>query len=82
MYFQVQDKIAQVQDGKSEIQFGSLDCCSIPFDRSKVACQQKISKHKKPISCPFETQIVICFFQILKERNVHLVPVIVDLAFL
>ena len=44
-----------------------LDCCSIPFNQSKVAYKQKISKRKKPITCPFEAQIAIHFFQYLKD---------------
>ena len=55
------------------------------------------AKRKKPITCPFETQIMICpFFAMFKEhykltlgggglfreRRVHLVPLIVDLGFL
>ena len=37
------------------------------LDRSKVAYQQKISKHKKPITWPFEAQIASPFFQYLKD---------------
>ena len=73
VYFQVQDKITQVQGEKSEIQSGplyfcliALYCCSIDarllFNQSEVAYQQKIKKRKKPIIYPFETQIAILFF--------------------
>ena len=73
VYFQVQDKITQVQGEKSEIQSGplycyliALYCCLIDarllFNQSKVAYQQKIRKHKKPIIYPFETKIAIHFF--------------------
>ena len=73
VYFQVQDKITQVQGEKSEIQSGplycyliALYCCSIDarllFNQSEVAYQQKIRKHKKPIIYPFETKIAIHFF--------------------
>ena len=62
VYFQVQDKKTQVQDEKSELQSGSLNFCLIPLNRSEVANQQKINKHKKLITCPFEVQIVIHFF--------------------
>ena len=62
MYFQVQDKITQVQGEKSEIQSSPLDCYSIPLNQLKVAYQQKINKRKRPITCPFEAQIAILFF--------------------
>ena len=44
-----------------------FDCNSIPLDQSEVAYQKKISKHKKPITCLFEAQITIHFFQYLKD---------------
>ena len=64
------------------------------LDRSKVIYQQKISKRKKPITWPFEAQIVSRFFPVFKghykltldgvfrERRMHLVPPIVDIGFL
>ena len=75
MYFQVQDKITQVQGEKSEIKSSpldcysivALDCCSIPPNQLQVVYQQKISKRKKPITCPFEAQIAIHFLQYLKD---------------
>ena len=81
VYFQVQDKITQVQGEKSDIQSSPLDCylialdysrllfdCySIPLNQLKAAYQQKISKHKMPITCPFESQIVIFFFKYLEN---------------
>ena len=35
VYFQVQDKKTQVQDEKSELQFGPLNSYLIPLNRSK-----------------------------------------------
>ena len=68
VYFQIQDQKTQVQDEKSESQSSFLYCYSIPLDRSEVTDQQKISKHKKPITCLFEAQIAILFFfQYLKD---------------
>ena len=71
---------------------GSIDQENFRSIRShKLA---KISKHKKPKTCPFKTQIAIPFFPIFKgyykltlevvyrERRVHLVPLMVDLGFL
>ena len=100
VYFQIQDQKTQVQDEKSESQSSflycysiPLDCCSIPLERSEVTDQQKISKHKKPITCLFEAQITILFFPVFKghykltldrvfrEKIVHLVPLIVNLGF-
>ena len=73
VYFQVQDKITQVQGEKRKIQSGPLYCCLIAlychsidarllFNQSEVAYQQKIRKRKKAIIYPFETQIAILFF--------------------
>ena len=46
-----------------------FDCSQLLLDRLKVAYQQKSAKRKKPITCPFETQIMICpFFAMFKEH--------------
>ena len=64
------------------------------FNQSIIRKSAKISKRKKPITCPFEAQIVIPFFAVFKghyklilwggfqEKRVHLVPPIVHLGFL
>ena len=53
VYFQVQDKITQVQSEKSVIQSGSLDCYLIAVQFLSIDRKSHISKRKKPITCPF-----------------------------
>ena len=104
VYFQVQNKKLKLRMKKVSCNLVLsiavwlllilLICCLIPLSRLEVANQQKINKRKKPITFPFEAQIVIHFFLVFKghyklnldgvfrEERVHLVLPIVNLGFL